>query len=192
VKLVVTLATLGKVRRGTGLVFTRAKADDARVIAELRNAAARQLTTHYGKGHWSNELTERGAAAELRHSQVLIAWQGADTAATFRLATRKPWAIDRSYFSDCKLPIYLTGMAVRPNLQCRGIGRQCVNEAVRIVRAWAADALRLDAYDADAGAGLFYFKCGFREVGRTSYRSVPLIYYELLVSELAEQNETRP
>jgi GNAT superfamily N-acetyltransferase len=161
------------------------------VIAELRNAAARQLTTRHGKGHWSNEITERSVVAELRHAQVLIAWQGAHAAATFRLATRKPWAIDGSYFSDCKLPIYLTGMAVRPDLQCRGIGRQCVDEALRIVRAWPADALRLDAYDAHAGAGLFYFKCGFREVGRTSYRSVPLIYYELLVGELSEQNENR-
>ena len=172
-------------------MFTRAEAADAPVIADIRNAAARQLTTQYGKGHWSNELTERSAVAELRHAQVLIAWQGADAAATFRLATRKPWAIDRSYFSDCKLPIYLTGMAVRPDLQSRGVGRLCVFEALRLVRAWPADALRLDAYDARAGAGTFYCKCGFREVGRTSYRSVPLIYYELLVSELAEQNEAR-
>jgi GNAT superfamily N-acetyltransferase len=189
---VVTLARPGNVRSGTALIFTRAKADDAPVIAELRNAAARQLTTQYGKGHWSNELTERGAVAELRHSQVLVAWQGADAAATFRLATRKPWAIDRSYFSDCKLPIYLTGMAVRPDLQSRGIGRLCVAEALRVVHAWPADALRLDAYDAHAGAGPFYSKCGFREVGRASYRSVPLIYYELLVSEPTEQNERRP
>ena len=191
-KLVKTLARPGKVGSRTGLVFTRADAADAQVVAELRNAAARQLTSQYGKGHWSNELTERGARAELRHAQVLIAWQGAESSATFRLATRKPWAIDRSYFSDCKLPIYLTGMAVRPDLQSRGIGRMCVVEALRILREWPADALRLDAYDAHAGAGPFYFKCGFREVGRTSYRSVPLIYYELLVRELAEQNEARP
>jgi GNAT superfamily N-acetyltransferase len=178
-------------RSGTGLVFTRAQAADVPVVADIRNAAARQLTTQYGKGHWSNELSERSAVADLRHAQVLIGWQGTDAAATFRLATRKPWAIDRSYFSDCKLPIYLTGMAVRPDLQLHGIGRSCVLEALRIVRAWPADALRLDAYAADAGAGTFYSKCGFREVGRTSYRSVPLIYYELLVSEPAEQNETR-
>ena len=168
-------------RRSSGLVFTRAEAADAQVVAELRNAAARQLTTQNGKGHWSNELTERGAAAELRHAQVRIAWRGTDAVGTFRLATRKPWAIDPSYFSDCRLPIYLTGMAVRPDLQHRGIGRQCVDEALRIVRAWPADALRLDAYDAHAGAGPFYFKCGFREAGRTSYRSVPLIYYEHFV-----------
>jgi GNAT superfamily N-acetyltransferase len=56
-----------------------------------------------------------------------------------------------------------------------------VEEALRLARAWPADALRLDAYDAEAGAGTFYRKCGFREVGRVTYRSDPLIYYELLV-----------
>jgi hypothetical protein len=46
---------------------------------------------------------------------------------------------------------------------------------------WPADAIRLDAFDAEAGAGGFYSKCGFREVGRVSYRNVPLIYFEMLV-----------
>ena len=43
------------------------------------------------------------------------------------------------------------------------------------------DAIRLDAFDAKAGAGGFYAKCGYTEVGRTSYRNAPLIYYQLLL-----------
>jgi hypothetical protein len=50
-----------------------------------------------------------------------------------------------------------------------------------VARAWPSQAIRLDAYDADAGAGGFYAKCGFREVGRVTYRTVPLIYFELLL-----------
>jgi hypothetical protein len=45
---------------------------------------------------------------------------------------------------------------------------------------WPSDAIRLGAYDADAGAGAFYEKCGFQEVGRATYRTVPLIYFEML------------
>ena len=33
----------------------------------------------------------------------------------------------------------------------------------------------------EAGAGSFYAKCGFREVGRVRYRTVPLIYFEMLL-----------
>ena len=44
-----------------------------------------------------------------------------------------------------------------------------------------ADALRLDAFDARAGAGDFYARCGFTERGRVVYKSDPLIYYERLL-----------
>jgi hypothetical protein len=57
-----------------------------------------------------------------------------------------------------------------------------MTEALKIVRNKAADAVRLDAYDAPAGAGGFYEKCGFLEVGRVIYRETPLIYYELLLT----------
>lgn len=164
--------------RSVTILFKLATPADAPVVVGLRIAASRDLTEKHGRGHWSSEPTERGILADLRQSKVLIASRGAEAIGTLRLSTRKPWAIDRSYFTDCKRPIYLTSMAVRPDLQHQGVGRRCVDEALRIVRAWPADALRLDAYDAEAGAGAFYAKCGFREVGRTSYRSVPLIYYE--------------
>lgn len=73
-------------------------------------------------------------------------------------------------------------MAVDVAHQHQSIGTRCVQEALRISAAWPADAIRLDAYDAPGGAGAFYAKCGFRERGRVVYRTVPLIYYELLLS----------
>jgi ribosomal protein S18 acetylase RimI-like enzyme len=72
-------------------------------------------------------------------------------------------------------------MAITPARQRMGLGRRCMEEVIRIARAWPADAIRLDAYDADAGAGGFYAKCGCTEMGRVSYRGTPLIYYELLL-----------
>ena len=173
-----TVAASTKVKR---VAFALATPADAAALAELRTAAARELTERYGRGHWSSETTERGALAELRNAQVWIARYGGECVGTFRLAKKKPWAIDVSYFTACKRPLYLTGMAVRPDFQRRGLGRKCVDEAVRIARAWPADAIRLDAYDAQAGAGSFYAKCGFTETGRTAYRSVPLVYYELVL-----------
>jgi hypothetical protein len=54
-------------------------------------------------------------------------------------------------------------------------------EAAAIAKAWPADAIRLDAYDAPAGAGDFYAKCGYQERGRVVYRNDPLIYYEQIL-----------
>ena len=43
------------------------------------------------------------------------------------IATKKPWAIDVSYFTACKRAVYLTNMAVRPDYQNRGIGRKALS-----------------------------------------------------------------
>ena len=117
----------------------------------------------------------------MRISKVWLARSGRAAVATFRLGTRKPWAIDRSYFTPVTCPLYLTGMAVRPDYQRRGVGRRCVDEIVRIARRWPGDAICLDAYDADAGAGGFYARCGFRHVGNAVYRGNPLVYYEMVL-----------
>jgi GNAT superfamily N-acetyltransferase len=150
-------------------------------IAELRTMAADALTKRFGAGQWSGVATERGVCFDMRNSKIFVACTKDRTVATLRLATKKPWAIDRSYFSPSKRPLYLLSMAVVPDLQRRGIGQQCIEQAREICRQWPADAIRLDAYDAPAGAGMFYAKCGFRNVGRAEYRGCPLLYFEWLI-----------
>jgi GNAT superfamily N-acetyltransferase len=150
-------------------------------IAQLRTAAAETLTKRFGVGHWSGIATEKAVRFDMRNSKVFVAVHRSRLVATLRLATKKPWAIDRTYFNASKRPLYLLSMAVTPDLQRQGIGRQCVEEIREICRRWPADAIRLDAYDTPAGAGGFYAKCGFRNVGRAEYRGCPLLYFEWLI-----------
>lgn len=154
---------------------------DAPEIAALRSWVAEDLTRLHGKGHWSSAVTERGVLHDLRTGSVWIARSRRRVIATLRLATRKPWAIDVSYFSPCVRPLYLTSMAVAPDRQRTGVGARCLVLARNIASQWPADMLRLDAYDAPAGAGAFYRKCGFRDRGRTAYRGNPLVYFEMPV-----------
>lgn len=163
------------------LTFQSAAADDASALATLLSLIADQLTLQHGRGHWSLRTTEKGVLYALRTSRIYVAQLAGEVVATFRLATKKPWAIDTSYFTACRRPLYLVGIAVTPNRQGQGFGRQCLDAARDIAKAWPADAIRLDAYDHAAGAGDFYSRCGCTEVGRVSYRNTPLIYYELLI-----------
>ncbi|HSS76553.1 MAG TPA: GNAT family N-acetyltransferase [Thermoanaerobaculia bacterium] len=166
------------------LELSLATVDDAAAIAALRTAVAQHLTVQYGKGHWSSAVSEKGVLYNLRTSRVYVARMTGDEetlVATLSFGTKKPWAIDTKYFSPCKKPLYLTNMAVVPDLQRTGIGRRFLGQARRAAEEWPADTIRLDAYDAEAGAGKFYEKCGFREVGRVSYRNVPLIYFETIL-----------
>jgi GNAT superfamily N-acetyltransferase len=154
---------------------------DIPAIASLRMATAEKLTAAYGIGPWSGTTTEKSVLFAMRKSSVFIARRQGKLIAVMALGATKPWAIDRKYFSKCARPLYLTNMAVAPELQRQGIGRLCVEAAKKIAENWPAQAIFLDAYDAAAGAGEFYSKCGFREVGRASYRGVPLIYFEMFL-----------
>ncbi|MEO8448659.1 MAG: GNAT family N-acetyltransferase [Gemmatimonadota bacterium] len=164
------------------LILELATPADAPAIAALGAAVARELTCRFGTGHWSSEGSERGVLNNLRTASIYIAKKHDGVIASFQLATKKPWAIDPKYFTPCERPLYLTSMAVAPAMQRQGIGRLCLEEAKQIVKLWPAGAIRLDCYDADAGASKFYRKCGLAEVGRVSFPVTPLIYFEQMIS----------
>jgi GNAT superfamily N-acetyltransferase len=163
------------------LAFSTATQRDAPELANLHSAAALDLTSQYGRGPWSSLTSEKGALHAMRHSHVVVARKGRVIVGTLCLPTKKPWAIDVSYFTPVEKALYLIGMAVLPSMQRQGVGRLLLAEAERVARAWPANAIRLDAFEAEAGAGAFYAKCGFREVGRVVYRKARLIYFEVLL-----------
>jgi len=152
---------------------------DAPAIASLWVAADQHLTAKYGNGPWSGSVTERGVLFSMRNAAVHVLRKRNQLIATLTLAAKKPWAIDRKYFSKCNRPLYSTAMAVAPDWQRQGIRRLCVEAAAQLAKQWPGDAIFLDAYDAGAGAGEFYRRCGSREVGRASHRNAPLIYFEM-------------
>ncbi len=160
--------------------FSRATAADAPAIADLRVAAADKLTRDFGHGHWSSQTNDAAVLRDLKVSTVIVARHRARIIATLTLQTKKPWAIDVAYFTPCKKALYLINMAVHPRRQRRGIGRVLMTEALRVARELPAGAIRLDAYDAEAGAGEFYLRCGYRETGKKTYRGVPLVYFECM------------
>lgn len=162
--------------------FRDATPGDVPAIAGLQNAAAGALTARHGPGPWSSLVTERGAGQALRNARVRLGVEGKRVLTVLMLATRKPWAIDISYFSPVRRPLYLTGMAVSVAHQGRGLGRLALEDAFAVAACWPADAIRLDAFDADAGSGAFYARCGFAERGRVVYKGDPLVYYERLVA----------
>jgi ribosomal protein S18 acetylase RimI-like enzyme len=169
------------------LTIGEATDDAAAAITLLRTAVAEGLTREYGRGHWSYTVTEPSVRRDFRTSRILVARNGAEIVGTLRLATKKPWAIDPRYFTPVRRPLYLLDMAVAPDHQRQAIGRRLCEEAKVVARNWPADAIRLDAYDSPAGAGGFYVKCGFLEVGRAVYRKVPLVYFEVLLTDVARE-----
>lgn len=157
--------------------------DDAPGLVRLREAVNARLSAEFGDGYWCAGLSERGALSAVRRAQMYVARRREGVVATLELSTRKPWAISLGCFEPRRRPFYLTNMAVHPDFQRQGVGWEAIQEARRIVLTAGGDSIRLDAYDVPAGAGPFYSKCGFLEVGRAVYRAAPLIYYEMVLDE---------
>jgi ribosomal protein S18 acetylase RimI-like enzyme len=130
-----------------------ATTEDVVELVALRIAVNEHLARDHGEGYRLSRPTEKGALFGMRNAKVYVARHGKKLVATLTLSTRKPWAIDAKYFSKSERPLYLTNMAVEPGRQRRGLGKSCIEEARRIAAQWPGDAIRLDAYDAAAGAG---------------------------------------
>ena len=82
------------------LTFADATVEDAPAIAKMRTAVGEDLTAKHGRGLWSSAVTERGVLMGLHaHSHVLVARSGGILLGSLRLATKKPWAIDPTYFT---------------------------------------------------------------------------------------------
>ena len=160
--------------------FTPVTAHDAAALVAVRVAAAERLTRDFGEGHWSAHTNEAAVLRDIKASRVLAVRERGEIVGTLTLQTKKPWSIDLSYFTPCAKALYLINMAVTPERQRCGFGRALLVEALSAARSFPADAIRLDAYDSIAGAGGFYRKCGYTNVGGKSYRGVPLLYFELM------------
>ena len=166
---------------GVDVSIRQAVVAEAAEIAAVRIAASEELTSRFGRGLWSSTTTEKGVLFAMKRGHVIVAVKDGAIVGTMTLSTFKPWAIDKSYFTKVKTPIYLTSMAIAPKAQRVGVGRALLAEADVLARAWPGQAIRLDAFDADAGAGDFYARCGYVERGRTVFRTAPLIYFERLL-----------
>jgi GNAT superfamily N-acetyltransferase len=168
-------------RAATALIFRDADAGDAEGLAALLAEAAQTLTALHGTGPWSRASSPESVGRAIAEGRMILAEDGDRPVGMLRLRARRPFAIDIGRFSPARAPIYLVDMAVRPDRQRRGVGRAMLAVAIDEALAMGRDAIRLDAYDAAAGAGPFYRNCGFAPRGGAIYRRVPLAYFERLL-----------
>jgi GNAT superfamily N-acetyltransferase len=162
-------------------MISAATLGDADELAALRCAVALEMTLEYGEGDWSARPSKAEVVRQLRASHVLVARRDARIIGTVRLARPLIGAFDSSAFTPVEKPLYVLGLAVAPQFRGRGEGRQLMAAANDAARKVGAQALWLDAYDHEAGAGPFYMKCGFARVGVLKHRGVPLICFESLL-----------
>lgn len=160
------------------LTIANATRADARALTSLRVGVAQRLTLDHGGGPWSACPSRAMVIRQMRASHMLVARRGAEIVGTVRLIRANPLLLDAQAFTPVGVALYLIGLAVAPLVRGQGIGRELVETCKEVARSWPAQALWLDCYDTVAGAGPFYEKCGFRQVGPVVFKDAPLRFYE--------------
>ena len=162
------------------LTFRLATENDIPAVLKLRLAIDEDQAERFGDDRYRTAISEKSVARSLKSSRIIVATRRGRIVGLVSMGTKKPWAIDLSYFTPARKAVYLYNVDVQPELQRSGIGRQLIDRVKIMAKEWPVDAIRLDAYDGPAGAGPFYRKCGFKKLKHVVYRTVPLVYYELV------------
>jgi GNAT superfamily N-acetyltransferase len=157
--------------------------DDIKSVRGILAAAAADLTTRFGEGHWSGVRAFETLRKYAGSGTLFVIEADAISVGTLRLTDRKIGFYHNAWFARPKDPAgYLLDMAVHPEQQRRGLGRRAMDMAEQLARKSGLCAIRLDAYQGPAGAGGFYRKCGYALVHRGSMCGVKLEYFEKVVT----------
>jgi GNAT superfamily N-acetyltransferase len=157
-----------------------ATAADARPLARMRAAVARDMRERFGDGDWAAEPGDATVTRQIRASRVLVAKRGREIVGTLRLLTAQAELFDARAFTPVGAAVYAVGLAVAPASRGQGIGRDLLAAAKGSVRRWPADALWLDSYEGAAGVANYYRAQGFTEVTRGSHNGNRLVFFEWL------------
>ena len=174
------------------LAVTEATETDVREILALRLAVDAERERRFGDDRWSPPISEGSVRRFFKGprtrksdgatlAKVLVGRKRGQIVALIGMQTKKPWGFDLKYFTKAPCAVYLHDVEVSPKHQGEGLGRQLIAASLDAARAWPVNTVRVSAYDGASGAGPFYEKCGFRDVGRVTYRTTPLIFFEILL-----------
>jgi GNAT superfamily N-acetyltransferase len=160
--------------------FRLATEGDIPALLQLRLAIDADQAKRFGTDRYTTTITEKSVARNLKSSRTVVVTRRGRIVGAVRMETKKPWAVDLKHFTPSRKAVYLHDVNVDPDLQRAGIGRQLIDRVKTEAKDWPVEAIRLDAYDGPAGAGPFYKKCGFKQMGHAVYRGVPLVYFEFI------------
>lgn len=157
----------------------KAGAGDIKLVRTILSAAAADLVTRFGSGHWSTVRSDKSLRHYASNGVLYIIEANSLVVGALQLTTRKIGFYREEWFAPRQGPVgYLLDMAVHPNHQQRGIGRRSMELVEGLAQLAGLRAIRLDAYRGRVGAGTFYKKCGYVSVHKGEMRGVPLEYFE--------------
>jgi GNAT superfamily N-acetyltransferase len=157
--------------------------DEVDDLHEILRRCGRDIKLRFGLSHWDPPYPLRllrRDAAERRVCRVL----GVDrTVATFTLDTEPFSYYDMTIWeAPGSEAIYVSRLAVDPDLQGHGIGTWCMEAIERLAAGEGREAVRLDAHGRHEKLVGFYAGLGYAQRGIATFRGAELVCLEKMIT----------
>jgi GNAT superfamily N-acetyltransferase len=149
-----------------GYTASKRGPDDIDDLYALIVACGEDMWRRLGLDHWKPPIPIEMFREYARTKQVFAVENDGALVGTFTIGFDPPEPYPLERWSDAThKAIYLNKLAVRPNLQQKGLGRWCMEEIERLAAARGCQALRFDALTRNAPLLDFYDHLGYRRAG---------------------------
>lgn len=157
------------------LAIRKSGPDEVEPLHAILTQCGQDLQARFGLNHWVPPYPLELMRKSAQERDVYAIYDGAELVATFTTGTVPPpyyltipglW---ESWDAAGEPALYLNRLAVRPELQGRGIGTWCMKTIERMAQAEGCKAVRFDAYDKHLKLLEFYDRLAYHRRGVFSF-----------------------
>lgn len=131
------------------------------IVYSILKASGSYMVNNFGLMHWAKPYSKEQIEKDIENKDVYIVRNADQNIATFMLSEETSY-----YFKE--IPddnaVYLSKLAVNPDIINSGIGTACMNYIEEICRQNNKTKIRLDVYDKSLQAVNFYHKMGYKKL----------------------------
>jgi GNAT superfamily N-acetyltransferase len=155
--------------------------NDVDDIYSILSLCANDMLLNYDLDHWIPVYPKENILDDITNKKVFVVENDAKLIACFTLSFINPslW----SNFDSVK-SIYLSKLAVVPNISGKGIGKYCMKFIESFATRNNVNRIRFDVYDKSDKTISFYLKLGYKIVGNAKTNRFGVVLMEKLIGGL--------
>ncbi len=158
------------------------KPDEIEKVHDIVRECGLDMKLRLNLDHWESPYPIQLMRKDARERSIYAVKKGEQTVATFTISTQPLEYYNINIWQHPKQKaIYVSHLAVLPNLQGKGIGTWSMGTIEQIATAWGCGAVRLDAYEKHDLLIKFYDNLGYHRKEVIKYHGLRLVCFEKII-----------
>jgi GNAT superfamily N-acetyltransferase len=159
-------------------------ADEVEAVHEILRKCGQDMKVRLGLGHWDPPYPLDVMRRDAERGSVYTVRDADRTVGTFTIGTEPFSYYDMTIWeAPGARAMYVSRLAVLPELQGNGIGTWCMETIEQLARDEGCAAVRLDVYGKHRKLLEFYTRLGYSWRGVVEFRGSELVCFERVLRE---------